>query len=167
MGVLTRIVKTVYDEVTKPKSFVKGENFENYVRQFIFPTELYQLEHHSHDYNSNKGDYVQTSLNPDFLFSSKKNKKKFYVEAKYRSEFQEKGIERSKTYQLKRYQETNKELPVFIALGVQGKPSRPKYLFIFPLKKVKYTKLFDSVLEKYEVETDTPIEQTKLWKMLY
>ncbi|MCB9210932.1 MAG: hypothetical protein H6609_16315 [Ignavibacteriales bacterium] len=167
MGVLTRIVKTVYDEVTKPKSFVKGENFENYVRQFIFPTELYQLEHHSHDYNSNKGDYVQTSLNPDFLFSSKKNKKKFYVEAKYRSDFQEKGIEWCKTYQLKRYQETNKELPVFIALGVQGKPSRPKYLFIFPLKKVKYTKLFDSVLEKYEVETDTPIEQTKLWKMLY
>lgn len=166
MSVLTRIAKTVYNEVTKPKSFVKGEDFENYVRKFIFPSDLYRLEHQTHDYNTNKGDYVQTSLKPDFLFSSK-NKKKFYVEAKYRSDFQEKGIEWCKPYQLRRYQETNEELPVFIALGVEGKPSRPKYLFIFPVKKVKYTKLFDSVLEKYEVETDTPIKQSVLWKMLY
>lgn len=167
MSVLTRIAKTVMAEVTKPKSFVKGEDFENYVRQFIFPTELYQLEHHSHDYNTNKGDYVQTSLNPDFMFTSKRDKKKFYVEAKYRSDFQESGIEWCKAYQLKRYQKANEDIPVFIALGVQGKPSRPKYLFVFPVEKVKYTKLFDSVLKKYEVETDVPIQQKKLWKMLY
>jgi len=166
MGILQRVVKAAFNEATKPKSFAKGEEFEKYLRDYIFTKSAYHLEHHSHDYSTNKDDYVENSLDPDFVFVSKKGEKMFFVEAKYRSYFGEDSTEWCKPYQLKRYKEANKDLPVFIALGVEGKPSRPEYLFIFPVKKMKYTKLFDSVLRKYEFEADQPVDVSKLWKML-
>ena len=32
MGILKRVTKAIFNEVTKPKSFAKGEEFEQYLR---------------------------------------------------------------------------------------------------------------------------------------
>jgi hypothetical protein len=166
MGILKRVTKAIFNEVTKPKSFAKGEEFEQYLRDYIFPERAYHLEHRSHDYSTNRTDYVADSLDPDFVFVSVKGEKMFFVEAKYRSDFYQDAVEWCKPYQLKRYKEANKELPVFIALGVGGTPDMPDYLYIFPVKHTKYPKLFRSVLRKSEVELDKPVKIEKLWKLL-
>jgi hypothetical protein len=166
MGILTRVAKAVFNEVTKPKSFAKGEEFEQYLRDFIFPERHYHLEHRSHDYSTNRSDYVADSLDPDFVFVSVKGEKMFFVEAKYRSKFYDDAVEWCKLYQLKRYKEANKELPVFIALGVGGTPDFPDHLYVFPVKHTKYIKLFKSVLKKSEVELEKPMKIENLWKKL-
>lgn len=166
MGVLKRVAKAIFNEVTKPKSFAKGEEFEQYLRDFIFTEEHYYLEHRSHDYSTNREDYVEDSLDPDFVFVSVKGEKEFFVEAKYRSSFYEDAVEWCKPYQLKRYKEANRVMPVFIALGVGGTPDLPDRLYVFPVKYIKYTKLYRSVLRKNEVKLDTPLEKEKLWKKL-
>ena len=166
MSLFKRLAKAVINEVIKPESFAKGEEFEQYLRDYIFIDELYHLEHRSHDYNTNRNDYVAESLDPDFVFVSVKGEKAFFVEAKYRSDFFDNAVEWCKPYQLKRYKDVNKKMPVFIALGVGGDPSIPDHLYIFPVKHIKYPKLFKSVLKRYEYEPDNPIEVKTLWKML-
>ncbi len=166
MGILKRVTKAIFNEVTKPKSFAKGEEFEQYLRDYIFPERAYHLEHRSHDYSTNRTDYVADSLDPDFVFVSVKGEKMFFVEAKYRSDFYQDAVEWCKPYQLKRYKEANKDLPVFIALGVGGTPDMPDHVYVFPVKHTKYTKLFNSVLMKTEIELDKPILIEKLWKLL-
>ena len=47
-------IKAFTKELNKPGSFVKGEEFEEYVRNYIFPISDYDLIHKTHDYNSNK-----------------------------------------------------------------------------------------------------------------
>lgn len=163
---LIRIFKAVYHEIVKPKSFVLGEAFEQYLRNYIFPQDLYYLEHRSHDYNTNRKDYVEESLDPDFLFVSVNNEKEFFIEAKYRSSFSNNAVEWCKVYQLSRYKDVNRDLPVFIALGVGGTPNFPEHLYVFPVKYIKYTKLYKSLLSKYEFKVDRPIHVSTLWKML-
>ena len=166
MSFLKRVAKAIFDEVTKPKSFAVGEEFEQYLRDYIFIEELYDLEHRSHDYSTNRDDYVGDSLDPDFVFVSIEGEKMFFLEAKYRSNFYDDAVEWCKPYQLKRYKEANKELPVFIALGVGGDPDLPDHLYIFPVKHIKYIKLFKSVLNKYEFDPDESVEIHSIWKML-
>ncbi len=87
MDLIKRVVKAIFNEVTKPESFAIGEEFEKYLREYIFPINEYDLIHKTHDYISNRDDYIETSLEPDFEFCSIKNNKEFMVEAKYRSYF--------------------------------------------------------------------------------
>ena len=87
MGLLKRVTKAIYNEVTKPKSFATGEEFEKYVRDYLFPEKYYHLEHKAQDYSTNRDDYVGESVYPDFMFVSKKGEKPFFVEVKFRSRF--------------------------------------------------------------------------------
>ena len=166
MSLLKRVSKAIFNEVTKPKSFAVGEEFEKFLREDIFIEELYDLEHRSHDYSTNRDDYVGDSLDPDFVFVSVEGEKMFFLEAKYRSHFYDNAVEWCKPYQLKRYKEANKELPVFIALGVGSYPDFPDHLYIFPVKHIKYTKLYKSVLKKYEFDPDEAVEIHSIWRML-
>lgn len=166
MELVLRIIKAVISEIRKPQSYVIGEKFEQYLRDRVFTPKLYDLLHRTHDYEANRDDYIETSLEPDFLFLNRSDERIFYVEAKYRSNFWDDAVEWCKPYQLKRYKEDNKEYPVFIALGVEGKPTKSKHLFVFPVKKIKYNKLFKSKLKRYEFEPGQPIQLSKIWKML-
>ena len=166
MELIWRIIKAVIREIRKPQSFVVGEKFEQYLRDKVFTRRLYDLLHRTPDYEANRDDYVETSLEPDFLFINQSDERIFYVEAKYRSKFRDNAVEWCKPYQLKRYMDINRDYPVFIALGVEGKPTKPKYLFVFPVKKIKYTKLFKSKLKGYEFEPGQPIQLSKMWRML-
>jgi len=161
-----KIAKAAIDEAAKPESFDKGEDFENYIQKYLFPKEKYDIVHQTQDYVKNKDRYVETTKLPDFMFKSKDTKKQFYIEAKFRSSYFDDSIEWGKEYQLKRYLEINKETPVFIVIGVGGSAGSPKEIFVVPIKHIKYTKLFKSVLKKFEFKTKQIINPHQLWRLL-
>jgi len=155
---IVRVAKVTVDEINKPESYVKGEDFERYVSTKLFPAEKYELLHQTHNYTTNKERYVDESKEPDFKFRSKINNKEFYVEAKYRKYYHENAIPWCNEYQLKRYQTIDKDIPVFIVLAVGGEPSSPDELFLIPMRNIKYTTLFRSFLTKYSSNLGQPVD---------
>jgi hypothetical protein len=73
MTVLERALKAAWAEVKKPEAYVKGDEFEDYVRQCLFPRERYDLLHRTHDYRANESDFVEGSKDPDFRFRSRRS----------------------------------------------------------------------------------------------
>lgn len=168
MSLLIRISQAIKKKVIKPNSFIKGEEFENYIRKYLFPKSDYDLVHRTHDYNANNGDYIESSLKPDFKFRDKKNEKGFYVEVKWRMGVynRENKIEWCNEKQLKRYKAIDKnESKVFIVLGFGDKPTVPKEIVLFPLSSCNYTGLYDSFLDKYSFYVDKPVFSGYLWKL--
>ena len=150
------------DEFNKPESYAKGEAFEDYICRKIFPDEKYQLLHRTQDYNVNKERFVDDSKQPDLKFRSKINKKEFFVEAKFRSTYNQDCIEWCRFSQLKRYQGIDKQTPVFIMLGVGEDSTSPNQVFLIPMKEIKYTKLYKSFLKKYELTSGQPVDYRTL-----
>ena len=85
MGVLTRVLKAAWAEMNKPETYVTGDQFEQYVRKYLFTREGYNLVHQTHGYRTNRDDFVETSKEPDFRFRSRRSGREFLVEVKYRS----------------------------------------------------------------------------------
>lgn len=166
MSLFTRILKAVYNEVRKPASFVRGEEFEQYLRNEIFTQLYYDIDHRSHDYSVNHNDYVGDSMFPDFIFCEYKSERLFAVEAKYRSYFYEDAVEWCKPRQLARYKDFSTHMPTLVALGVGGEPKYPDHLYIFNVASVKYPKLFKKTLKPYEVKVDHEVQPGFLWKKL-
>ncbi|WP_203293569.1 hypothetical protein [Luteirhabdus pelagi] len=163
---ISRIAKAVVNEIDKPESFVKGDEFENYVREIVFPKDKYELIHKTHSYQENKGDYIESTLYPDFLFRCKKTKKEFYVEAKFRKGFFKDKVEWTNNKQLKRYKEVNNNKPVIVCIGLEGTPKHPDFIFLMPVSKIKYTGLYESALREFEFYIDKPVFPSYLWKMI-
>lgn len=162
-----RVIQAATNELTKPESFAKGEEFEQYVRDVVFPKDKYELIHRSHSHSENKEDYVGTSLLPDFGFKCIETGRMFYVEVKFREGVYFKNkIEWCKPYQLKRYKKLDEgEHPVFLALGLGKKSSKPEEIFIIPLSKVEYTGFYDSFLDRYSFYVGKPVFSSFLWKL--
>lgn len=145
------------DEANTPASFKIGQNFEDYVRKELFVENYYDLLERTHDYNTNKRDYVESSLKPDFKFRDKWTKLEFYIEAKFRTRIYNEKVIWCNDTQLLRYHQYNKQNPVFLILGMGENPKFPDFLSLIPLSKAKYTGLFLSVVEKFEIKYDQPI----------
>ena len=168
MNLISRIFKAVTVEITTPESFIKGEDFEKYVRDFLFPINDYTLIHKTHNYNSNQEDYIESSLKPDYQFRDKKNGLEFYVEAKWRNGFcnSENKISWCNPSQLKRYKEIDKnEAKVFIVLGIGGKPNSPNKIAIFPVSSCNYSQLYYSFIDKNKFYIDKPVFSSYLWNL--
>lgn len=162
LSILSKGLQAMIDEVNTPLSFKIGEDFEHYVREFLFIDRYYDLLERTHDYKTNK-DYVQSSLKPDFTFRDRWTKKECYVEAKFRTGLSNSKIIWCNETQLKRYQGYNKERPVFLILGMGEKPEYPEFLSLIPLAAAKYTGLFPSYAQKFEIEIDKPVSSKVLW----
>jgi hypothetical protein len=162
MNVAERIVKKVWNEITTPKTYRMGEEFQDYVRNKLFPKDKYTILHRTHDFVTNKDDFVESTSEPDFKFKSISSGRMFFVEAKYRSDYYHGVIEWRKQYQLNRYQEINQRTPVFVVLGVGGKPDAPNQVFLMPVRDIKYSKLFRSFLKSFEILRDVCIEENRL-----
>ena len=121
LSALSKGVQAVIDDVTTPQSFKMGEQFENYVREFLFVDNYYDILERTHNYKTNQ-DYVQSSLKPDFKFRDKWSKKEFYVEAKFRTGLYNNKIVWCNDKQLSRYLDYNKEKPVFLMLDMGDNP---------------------------------------------
>jgi Holliday junction resolvase-like predicted endonuclease len=151
MGKLVRAAKAFLDELQKPETYVKGDEFEHYVRKHLFTREEYDLVAQTHDYKTNENDFVESSKDPDFKFRSRRSSREFFVEVKYRSGFRQGAVEWCKPYQLKRYSELARAVPVLVAIGVGGRPGSPEHVYIVPVERIKYRNLPPSFLRYYEV----------------
>jgi hypothetical protein len=106
----------------------------------------------THDFHENNKDYIESSLYPDYLFREKKSNKEFFVEAKYRENLFQGKVFWCKEFQFRRYKKLNKTLPVYIAIGLGGRPKNPRQIFIVPLMDIEYSSLYPDFLVKYEFE---------------
>jgi hypothetical protein len=163
LSILEKGVKAMLNEALTPESFKVGQNFEEYVREYIFTDDKYDLLEKTHDYNTNSKDYVESSLKPDYKFRDKATKKEFYVEAKFRTNINQGKIVWCNDKQLRRYREYNKEKPVFLILGMGDDPKNPDFLCLLPLSAAKYTGLFPSYAEQFEIKIDKTIPSKTLW----
>jgi len=153
-------INGIIDDITTPESFKLGERFEKYVRDVLFPESHYILVERTHNYNTNKKDFVEASLKPDFKFRDKKTNKEFYVEAKVRSNTLDGKIVWCNQKQLDRYNGYNKQKPAFIILDF-GETS--EFLSLIPLSKAKYTGLFPSYAKQFQIDYDIPVKSQTLW----
>ena len=163
-----RGIKALANELKKPDSFIKGEEFEDYVRSYLFPKSSYDLINRTHGYNFNCEDFVESSLKPDFRFRDKGNREEFYVEAKWRSGTynRENKIEWCSIQQLRRYKAIDKnERKVFIALGFGDNPAKPGHVAIFPIGSCNYPALYRSFIDKYSFFKDKPVFSSYLWNL--
>ena len=155
---IARVAKVTIDEINKPESYVKGDAFEDYIRNNLFIKDRYDLLQRTHDYTTNKEDFVDNTKEPDFKFRSIKTGEEFFVEAKYRSAYYEDAIEWCKPFQLKRYKEIDQKTPVYITIGVGKESNSPGQIFFIPLKDIKYTKLNRTFLKDYQVSINSLID---------
>ena len=162
MSSLSKIVKFAWDEISKPEGFKKGDEFEDYIRKHLFTKDKFIILQRTHDYATNKNDYIENTKEPDFKFRAIKTGKEFWVEAKYRSTYYEDKVEWCKPLQLKRYKDIDKKLPVYITLGVGGEAGSPSEIFVIPVKDIRYLKLFRSFLRDCKVPSDKPIDYERL-----
>lgn len=149
MDVLARAVKAARNVIDEPESFLKGEEFQDFVRSQLFTKDDYDMLERTPNYTKN--DYIESSKKPDFKFRSRKTGKEFFVEAKHRSVLY-KGAFEFKPHQLRRYRIINEETPVYIVIGV-GRPESPGQVFLVPLGNIgyRYTKLYCSFLDKCQI----------------
>lgn len=82
--ILDFLRKVTRTKLNVPKSFLNGEEFENFTREVLFPKDVYELLHKTHNYEQNSEDFVEDSLLPDFKFRNRDLNIEFYVECKYR-----------------------------------------------------------------------------------
>jgi len=165
LDILGKGFKAMIDEAFTPESFKIGEKFENYVRDYIFPENYYDLIERTHSYNSNSKDFVEASIKPDFQFRDKYSKKKFCVEVKFRTGLYNGKITWCNEKQLARYKQISKEIPVFIIIGMGEKPEKPDFISLLPISEAKYVGLFPSLAEKFEIDLKKPVTSKKLWSL--
>jgi hypothetical protein len=100
------------------------------------------------------GVYPEANMYPDleFEFSLRDVKSRFAVECKWRKSYYKNGIEWAKEYQLKNYRKfkTEKNIPVFVAIGVGGTPEKPEDVYIVPLTVIENIFISQTELKKYQ-----------------
>ena len=148
--------------VEKSKTTKHDENFtenERKGREF----EEYVVRHFNEDYFTIKewrgdksvdGRHAEENQKPDIVMTLhlKTGNSDVAVECKWRSSFMADG-KLSVTYpeQLDRYRGYARKtgLPVFMVIGVGGKPSAPKEVYAVPLDKIKGATVTKDMLEPY------------------
>ncbi len=163
ISLISKIANVISDEIYTPKAFKDGQEFENYVEDYLFPNNYYDLLEKTHSYQTNSYNYVESSLNPDFKFRDRYTQREFYVEAKFRTGLYNNNLVWCTETQLARYHHINRYVSVFLILGAGGKPDWPEYLSLIPMSKAKYTGLFPSYADRFEIEPEKPVTSKMLW----
>jgi hypothetical protein len=132
----------------------KGDGFEKFVIQKFSKSYFTIIEWTGDKYID--GMYPISNTNPDLMlrFKMKDIEKDFAVECKYRSNYYKNGVEWCTNKQLENYQNfaTDREMPVFVAIGLGGVATAPEELFIIPLSEIKGIFLDKAFLERYKKE---------------
>lgn len=142
--------------------FVVGLRFEDYVSD-LFSMKYFSLIEKTHSTETNQERYVESSMNPDFVFRYDPSGELFAVECKYRSNLNNEGLLNwSYPEQMKRYQEFSykRRMPVFIVIGLGGRDNHPEEMFNIPLEEARYPILYPSVFDKFNRPPDKPF----FWK---
>lgn len=100
------------------------------------------------------GIYAEANTYPDleFEFTLRDMKSAFAIECKWRKGYYKNGLEWAKEYQIKNYQNFAKEknIPVFVVLGVGGTPNNPDEVFVLPLAQAGSIFISQSELKQYQ-----------------
>ena len=114
----------------------QGDDFEKFIVQ-KFDKKYYKLKEWAGDKYIN-GVYAETTQQPDLKLELKADGElhPFSVECKWKQTSKASGVIFCSEDQFKRYKafEKEKEIPVFIALGIGGKGTSPEQLHIVPLR---------------------------------
>ncbi len=136
----------------------KGKDFEKYVLS-KFDKNYFSLVDWTRDHDSSRAGFlVESNQNPDLKLRYKPTNEIFAVECKFRSnpvkssKINDYVINWSKSDQIKRYGDFMKKerIPVYLVIGLSGKPQNPEFMFCLPLSAAPYPELFPSILDKYE-----------------
>lgn len=136
----------------KEDCYEKGVEFEEYVVS-RFSKKYFSLQEWRSDKYS-KGVYAASNTYPDmeYTFTLRGESYKFAVECKWRSKYN-KGNKLKWSYkeQLERYRQfaEEKNMPVFIILGIGGTPASPAEIFVVPLASINQVELSKSWLKNY------------------
>lgn len=147
---ITKGLTLLLNELTKPTSYLKGDDFETCLRNKVYTNKYFDLVMKTHDFHENQADYVESSLYPDYLFRNKVTGEEFWVEAKYRENLYKGKIEWCSKYQFKRYKKISNNANVIIAIGFGGRPKNPESIYLIPLQAIEYTGLYPNQLTEYE-----------------
>jgi len=138
-----------------PTSFKKGEAFEGYVEQVLFPKSDYDLLHKTNAYDQNNERYVGDSKKPDYRFKCRITGAEFHIEAKYRSKsFNDSYDILSKT-QVKTFAAIHAENPIFIALGYGNEANDPAYVSLIPYEQHRDLRIPVEIALNYQIDKAT------------
>lgn len=167
MGLLDKVIDSGIDLLKEMKhetsndSFAVGSRFEDYVEN-LFSKKYFSIVEKTHSTETNKERYVESSMNPDFVFRYIPTGEMFAVECKYRSGLKQGMLDWTNPGQLDRYRKFSQErkIPVFIVIGLDGSDDEPGEMFNIPLEEAKYPKLYPSVFNMFS----RPPKKSFFWK---
>lgn len=137
-------------------SFSKGEAFEKFVEQTLFPDSHYELLHRTNTYDQNSKRYVGDSRKPDFRFKCILTGTEFHVEAKYRSKPFQGQYDILSEAQADSFPEIHQEeCPIYIALGYGGTADNPAYVSFIPYEDHREIKIPVENVLMYQVPKNT------------
>ena len=140
------------DVSTKDENYGKGLEFEKYVvsrfSKKYFSLKEWRGDKHSH------GIYAESCTYPDMelTFTLREKTYTFAVECKWRAKYNAQDKVRwSYKEQLARYRQfaKDKNIPVFIILGIGGTPAEPAEVYVVPLASIDRVELSRNWLENY------------------
>lgn len=124
-------------------SYQKGAAFEKYVAS-LFPAQSFNIKTRTHDSSKFLGRYVETDVDPDFVFQDKKTGKSFAVECKWRKGWmkhitlgQVLSWDTWKGGRYTMYGQKNR-VPVFVAFGIGGTPDKPAETYFLKAEQLQY-----------------------------
>ena len=132
--------------------YEKGLEFEKYIVS-RFSKKYFTLKEWRGD-KSIHGIYPESSTYPDmeYAFTLHGKTYNFAVECKWRARYNaENKVKWSYKEQLARYRQfaKDKNMPVFIILGIGGTPSSPENVFVVPLASIERIEVSKNWLENY------------------
>jgi hypothetical protein len=134
-----------------------GLDFEKFVIQ-KFDKKFFKIRNWAGD-KFVEGRYADTTTQPDIQLSLILRGQSYplAVECKWRSEPKGNFIRFANDGQLERYKTfaKKKNNPVFIALGIGGKPSSPEELYILPIQELNKPVLHKAGIGKYRKKIDS------------
>jgi len=133
-------------------SYEKGRLFEEYVIQLFNEDNFKVIKRRKSEKLEDRA-LLQDCANPDLeLIFGRYSKHHFAVECKWRKKFIKGKITWASDYQICSYQDFENQcrIPVFIAIGIGGEPSRPERLFVTPLRNIEmYSEVYEADLILY------------------
>jgi hypothetical protein len=128
-----------YRQLHLDESLRKGHQFEDYIIT-LFNERKFKLIEWRSDKKASNGVYPESCTYPDLEFAFLgRRKHRFAVECKWREDFKDGKIKWSYLKQIETYCnfQSERNIPVFIAIGIGGLPTHPERLFVTPLHDIK------------------------------
>ena len=127
----------------------KGKAFEGYIEK-LFRKDIYKLIEDNSFRKLTR--WTESYNNPDFIFRHIDKNKEFAIECKYISSIN-KGITWAYEDKIKNYNDFSKKrnIPVYIIIGIGGRPNNPRELFLVPLSSLKYPYVKVDYLNKFKI----------------